>query len=175
MATPRGLVIVYTGEGKGKTTAALGLVLRAWGHGMRVCVVQFIKAEHGRWGEIKAAEKLGITWHTLGTGFVWRPGEDEEARERSVDAWHVAQQAIASGDYDLVVLDEFTYPLQFGWVDVGEVVRWLRRDKPSAVHVVITGRKAPEELIEHADLVTEMRNIKHPFDSGVPSQKGIEM
>lgn len=174
MTTPQGLLIVYTGDGKGKTTAALGLLLRAWGRGMRVCVVQFIKSERGRWGEVMAAEKLGITWHTLGTGFVWEPDQDEEARQRSVEAWRVAQEAIASGGYDLVILDEFTYPLQYGWLDTSEVLEWLSVERPANVHTVITGRKAPDALIERADLVTEMRNVKHPFDTGKPGQRGIE-
>jgi len=172
--TPQGLLIVYTGDGKGKTTAALGLVLRAWGRGMRVCMIQFIKSERGRWGEVLAAEKLGIAWHTLGTGFVWEPDQDQEARQRSVEAWHLAQEIIASGDYDLVVLDEFTYPLQYGWVDLQEALAWLRKERPAGVHVVITGRKAPDALIEQADLVSEMRNVKHPYDAGQPGQKGIE-
>ncbi len=171
---PQGLLIVYTGDGKGKTTAALGMVLRAWGRGMRVCVVQFIKSERGRWGEVLAAEKLGIAWHTLGTGFVWEPDRDAEARLRSQDAWRLAQAAIGSGEYDLVVLDEFTYPLRFGWVDVNQVLLWLAQERPSDVHVVITGRQAPDALIDQADLVTEMRNIKHPFDAGLAAQKGIE-
>ncbi len=175
VADARGLLIVYTGDGKGKTTAALGLVLRAWGHGMRVCVVQFIKSAHERWGEVQAAEKLGITWHSLGTGFVWDPGHDEQARQRALDTWKLAKEFIVSGAYDLVVLDEFTYPLQYGWIKVDEVAAWLRHERPSTVHVVITGRKAPKELIAAADLVTEMRKVKHPFDAGVPAQKGIEM
>ncbi|MGI6380482.1 MAG: cob(I)yrinic acid a,c-diamide adenosyltransferase [Anaerolineae bacterium] len=174
MTKPQGLLIVYTGDGKGKTTAALGMVLRAWGRGMRVCVLQFLKDERGRWGEVLAAEKLGIAWHTLGTGFVWEPDQDAEARVRSQEAWRLAQAAIESGDYDLVVLDEFTYPLRFGWVDINEVLTWLAHERPSGVHVVITGRQAPDALIDQADLVTEMRNIKHPFDAGLAGQKGIE-
>jgi cob(I)alamin adenosyltransferase len=171
----QGLVIVYTGDGKGKTTAALGLVLRAWGHGMRVCVLQFIKSATGRWGEVKAANQLGIAWHTMGTGFVWEPGDDEQARLRSLETWDLARRTIGSGEYDLVVLDEFTYPLQYGWIDTAKVVGWLKEKRPSSVHVVITGRGAPEELVEAADLVTEMRNVKHPFDQGVLAQKGIEL
>ncbi|MGC9358834.1 MAG: cob(I)yrinic acid a,c-diamide adenosyltransferase [Anaerolineae bacterium] len=175
MTGTQGLLIVYTGDGKGKTTAALGLVLRAWGHGMRVCVVQFIKSARGRWGEVKAASKLGITWHTMGTGFVWEPGDDEQARQRALETWELAKEIIASGEYDLVVLDEFTYPLQYAWIKTGEVVDWLQQERPSSVHVVITGRNAPEHLVAVADLVTEMRNVKHPFDEGVPAQKGIEL
>jgi len=171
----QGLLIVYTGDGKGKTTAALGLVLRAWGHGMRVCVVQFIKSARGRWGEVKAARKLGITWHTMGTGFVWEPGEDDQARQRAVETWELAKRVITEDDCELVILDEFTYPLQYGWIDTGEVVEWLQQERPSRLHVVITGRGATEGLIEAADLVTEMTSVKHPFDRGIPAQKGIEL
>ncbi|MBC7237630.1 MAG: cob(I)yrinic acid a,c-diamide adenosyltransferase [Chloroflexi bacterium] len=170
----RGLLIVYTGEGKGKTTAALGTVLRAWGHGMRLCVIQFIKSEAGRWGEILAAERLGIEWHTLGTGFVWEPGNDAEARERALAAWALAQEKIVSGEYDLIVLDEFTYLSKFGWLDGQETADWLIAHKPRELHVIITGRDAPEALVAAADLVSEVRAIKHPFAAGVRAQKGIE-
>lgn len=170
----KGLVILYTGEGKGKTTAALGLVLRAWGHGMRCCVIQFIKSERGRWGETQAAEKMGIAWHALGSGFTWQSQDLAQDRRKAEEGWALAQREIASGAYDLVVLDEFTYPLRFGWLDAEAVTAWLREHKPPELHLVITGRDAVDALVELADLITEMAEIKHPFAQGVPAQRGIE-
>lgn len=174
MAVQRGLVILYTGNGKGKTTAALGLVLRAWGHGLRCCVIQFIKDERGRWGERIAGERLGIAWHTLGAGFTWQSRDLARDRRLAEEGWAVAREVITSGQYDLVVLDEFTYPLHFGWLDPAEVIDWLHANKPAALHLVITGRHAVEPLIQFADLVTEMREIKHPFAQGIKAQRGIE-
>jgi cob(I)alamin adenosyltransferase len=170
----KGLVIVNTGPGKGKTTAALGTLLRAWGRGMRCCMVQFIKNETGNWGEVKAARQMGIEWHQMGDGFTWLSKDMDETVAKARHAWTVAQQKIASGDYNLVILDEFTYPLKFGWLDVDDVIAWLRDHKPSIVHLIVTGRDAPPALIEFADLVTEMQKIKHPFDSGIQAQPGIE-
>jgi cob(I)alamin adenosyltransferase len=170
----RGLVIVHTGKGKGKTTAALGLVFRAWGHGMRVCVLQFVKRKNKNLGEVKAAAKLGIEWHQTGGGFVFDPDKMDEARAKTQRAWALAQAKIASGAYDLIVLDEFTYALDFGWLDTREVLAWLAGNKPPELHLVITGRDAVPALIEVADLVTEMGNVKHPFDEGVQAQQGIE-
>jgi cob(I)alamin adenosyltransferase len=176
MASParHGLIILYTGKGKGKTTAALGLVLRAWGHGLRCCVIQFIKSERGRWGETLAAQRLGIAWHTLGLGFTWQSENLDVDRARAQEAWALAQAEIQSCAHDLVVLDEFTYPLRFGWLDPANVVAWLRSHRPADLHLVITGRDAVDELVDLADLVTEMRAIKHPFDRGVAAQRGIE-
>jgi cob(I)alamin adenosyltransferase len=168
------LLVVYTGEGKGKTTAALGGVFRAWGHGLRVCVVQFIKSDKGRWGEVKAAERLGIGWHTLGDGFVWDPSRQAESRRLALEGWRRAQEVIVSGDYDLVVLDELTYLFKFGWLAADEVVVWLRDHKPAALHLIVTGRDAPGALLDAADLVTEMRAVKHPYDKGIAAQRGIE-
>jgi len=170
----KGLVIVNTGHGKGKTTAALGTVLRAWGHGLRVCVVQFIKAETGAWGEVKAAKKLGIEWHTLGDGFTWQSRDLDESRARALDAWKLAREKIAGDQYDHVLLDEFTYALTFGWLSVNDAIAWLRANKPDRLHVIITGRDAPPELVEFADLVTEMHEVKHPLNAGIRAQKGIE-
>ncbi len=170
----RGLLIVYTGRGKGKTTAALGLVLRAWGQGLRCCVIQFIKSEKGRWGEVQAAQRLGLEWHTLGEGFTWQAADLGPSIAKAREGWQLAQDKLASGDYDLVVLDEFTYPLHFGWVDPAAAVEWLREQRSPRTHVVITGRDAPPALLEAADLVTEMANVKHPFDRGVRAQRGIE-
>ena len=167
--------MVNTGTGKGKSTAAFGMVLRAWGRGLRICVIQFIKAETGKWGEVKAAEKLGIEWFSTGNGFTWLSKDMDETTARAQHGWKLAREKIASGDYDLIVLDEFTYPLHFGWLDVNEVIAWLRENKPPMLHLIITGRDAPEELIDFADLVTEMREIKHPYEEqDIQAQAGIE-
>ena len=173
-AVKKGLLIVNTGNGKGKTTSALGTMLRAWGQGLRICVVQFIKAETGAWGEVKAAKKLGIEWHTLGDGFTWRSRAMDETRTRGLDAWRLAQGKITCGQYDLILLDEFTYPLSLGWLDVNDVVAWLKANKPRMLHLIITGRDAPAPLVAAADLVTEMREVKHPFRMNIRAQKGIE-
>lgn len=170
----KGLLIVNTGDGKGKTTAALGTILRAWGRGMRPCVIQFMKSETGQWGEVKAARKLEIEWHSLGDGFTWTSKDMDEATAKARRAWAVAQEKIASDDYDLILLDEFTYPLQYGWLHVNEVLAWLEEHKPQRLHLIITGRNAPAELIKAADLVTEMLVIRHPFDQGIAAQPGIE-
>jgi len=170
----KGLLIVNTGDGKGKTTAALGIVLRAWGRGFRICVIQFIKAETGRWGEIRAAKKLGIEWHTTGDGFTWLSKDMDETTARAVHGWEIAKEKIASDQYDLIVLDEFTYTMVYKWIDTDEVMEWLRLNRPSNLHLVITGRSAPEALIQQADLVTEMKVIKHPYEQGITAQPGIE-
>jgi cob(I)alamin adenosyltransferase len=170
----KGLVIVNTGEGKGKSTAALGLILRAWGRDFRVCVIQFIKAETGQWGEVKAARKLGIEWHSMGDGFTWTSKDMDETIRRARQGWVLAQEKIRSAQYDLILLDEFTYALHFGWLDAAQVIEWLKANKPPELHLIITGRDAPGPLIEYADLVTEMLAIKHPFDQGVKAQAGIE-
>lgn len=170
----KGLVIVNTGQGKGKTTAALGMLLRAWGRQMRVCVIQFIKNEQGNWGEAKAARQLGIEWHAMGDGFTWLTKDLEMTKASVRGAWTLAQTKAADSAYDLVVLDEFTYPLQYNWLDVQEVIDWLDENKSPGLHLVITGRGAPPELVQFADLVTEMQNVKHPFEQGILAQPGIE-
>jgi cob(I)alamin adenosyltransferase len=170
----KGLLIVNTGDGKGKSTAAFGMLLRAWGRGLRVCVIQFIKAETGQWGEIKAAQKLGIEWHTTGDGFTWHSKDIGETTAHAQHGWEIAQEKIASNEYDLIVLDEFTYPLKYGWLNLDEVIAWLDAHRPPLLHVMITGRSAPENLIEYADLVTEMKNVKHPFVQGIQGQPGVE-
>ena len=170
----KGLVIVNTGDGKGKTTAALGLVLRAWGRGFRICVIQFIKAQTGQWGEVKAAQKLGIEWHKAGDGFTWDTRDLDETIALANDGWRLAREKITSNNYDLIVLDEFTYPLHLGWLDSKQVIAWLAAHKPPELHLVVTGRDAPQVLIDYADLVTEMKAIKHPFDQDIKAQAGIE-
>ena len=170
----RGLLIVNTGEGKGKSTAAFGTVLRAWGRGFRVCVIQFIKAETGKWGEVRAAQKMGIEWHSSGDGFTWLSKDMDETVSRARQGWELAQEKITGGNYDLIVLDEFTYPLKYGWLDPAEVLAWLQANRPPALHLIITGRYAPAELLQAADLVTEMNVIKHPYQQGIQGQPGIE-
>lgn len=171
----KGLVIVNTGEGKGKTTAALGLALRAWGHGMRVLIIQFLKHQNSSFGETRAAKKIGIEIIPVGDGFTWTSRNMEETIACNRQGWEQAQGYITSGDHDVVILDEFTYLLHFGWLDTHQVVGWLREYKPPMLHLVITGRDAPPELIDYADLVSEVRLIKHPFDEqGIKAQKGVE-
>ena len=171
----KGLVIVNTGDGKGKTTAALGVVMRAWGRGMRVGVIQFLKNEHARYGEIKAAKKMGIDWMVTGDGWTWKSRDISESASRARHGWELAQERIRHGNYDVLLLDEFTYALYFDWLDETEIIQWLKANKPPMLHLIITGRYASRALIEYADLVTEMREIKHPFaDQGITAQPGIE-
>ena len=170
----KGLVIINTGHGKGKTTAALGVLFRAWGRGMRLCVIQFIKAETGNWGEVQAARKLGIEWHSMGDGFTWLSKDLEASGAKAQHGWKTAQEKIASGNYDLVILDEITYAFHNNWLDANEVVAWLKEHKPPMLHLIITGRDAPQPLVDFADLVTEMTKIKHPFDQGILAQAGVE-
>ena len=168
----RGLVIVNTGNGKGKTTAALGLTMRAWGREMQVCVIQFIKGAD-RTGEALAARRMGLEWHVTGSGFTWT-GDKAEQRRLAAAAWDETREKIQRGGYDVIVLDEFTYAFDFGWLNAADVIGWLRANKPAALHLVITGHGAPPELIEYADLVTEMVEVKHPYRNGVFGQPGIE-
>lgn len=170
----QGLVLVNTGNGKGKSTAAFGTLFRAWGRGMRVCVIQFIKAETSNYGEIQGARKLQIEWHSMGDGFTWLSKDIQKTADKARAAWKLAQEKIASGAYDLILLDEMTYAFHHGWLDVNHVIAWLREHKPPEMHLIITGRDAPAELIDYADLVTEMREIKHPYHRGVKAQAGIE-
>jgi cob(I)alamin adenosyltransferase len=172
-AIKKGLVIVNTGKGKGKTTAAMGLLLRAWGQGLRVCMLQFIKATTANWGEEKAARKIGIEMIPLGAGFTWLSDNIEHDKALARQGWETCRQKILSGNYDLVVLDEMTYVLRYGWLP-WEEVRDTLDQRPAGMHVVITGRYAPPELVEYADLVSEIIAVKHPYLAGVKAQKGIE-
>jgi cob(I)alamin adenosyltransferase len=172
----KGLVILNTGNGKGKTTAAVGVMLRAWGRKLRVGVIQFLKNENARFGEIKAVERMGqIDWLSTGDGWTWTSQSMDETEARARHGWEIAQERILSGNYDLFIMDEFTYPLHYGWLDTAEVVAWLEAHKPEMLHLIITGRYAPDALIQYADLVTEMNEVKHPFkDQGIRAQPGIE-
>ncbi len=169
-----GLVIVNTGEGKGKTTAALGVIFRAWGRDFRIRMFQFIKHTGARFGEHRAADKLGIPIEGLGDGFTWLSKDMDRTAALAVEQWERCKRAIEEGDDEIVVLDEFTYAMHYGWVDVGDVVETLNR-RPDTMHVIITGRYAPQELIDCADLVTKMKLIKHPYqEQGIRAQQGIE-
>jgi len=172
MAT--GLLIVFTGKGKGKTTAALGMAMRAAGHGLKVCVIQFIKGswQYGELSAIKRFEGL-IDLHVMGRGFTWKSDNLEEDAHLAREAWALACTAMASGNYHTVVLDEFTYLLHYRMLEIEPCLQMLTNRNPGQ-HVVITGRYAPEQLINAADLVTEMQVIKHPLESGIKAQKGIE-
>ena len=173
----RGLLIVNTGDGKGKSTAAFGLALRAHGRSKAVKIFQFMKVPSARFGEHRMFEHLGIPIEGLGDGFSWKSQDLEHSAQLARDGWQRAKAAIMGGEYFMVVLDEFTYPLIYGWMEaaggVEEVVQTLF-DRPTHVHVVITGRRCPPEIIELADTVTEMTMIKHAFKAGIPAQRGIE-
>ena len=174
-ARKQGLVIVNTGNGKGKTTAALGVLLRAWGRDMRVGGVQFFKHENANYGELRALTRMGVALTPMGDGFTWTSRDMDETQAKALNGWEVAKGLISSGAYDIFLLDEFTYVLSFGWLDLEAVLAWLRANKPPMLHLIITGRDAPQALIDYADLVTEMREIKHPFrDRGLKAQQGIE-
>jgi cob(I)alamin adenosyltransferase len=169
----KSLVIVHTGKGKGKTTAALGILLRAWGRGMRVIMLQFIKSKTSNYGENRAAERLGIEMIPLGGGFTWRSHDLTRDKAMARELWEMCKEKIGSGEYDIVILDEFTYPLKYGWLPIDEVLDFLRQ-RPQDTHIIITGRNAPQELIDFADLVTEMTEVKHPYQHGIKAQPGIE-
>jgi len=173
----RGIIIVNTGNGKGKSTAAFGLALRAFGrthvHGKLVKIFQFMKVPSARFGEHRVFEQLGIPVEGLGDGFSWKSQDLEHSAQLARDGWQKCKAAILSGDYFLVVLDEITYPLIYGWMPLDDVLHTLK-NRPKHVHVVLTGRDCPQEIIDLADTVTEMTMIKHAFDAGIPSQRGIE-
>jgi len=167
------IVVVNTGNGKGKSTAAFGTLMRAVARGWKVCVVQFIKSDRWKVGERDIASRLGVDWWTLGDGFTWDSKNMERSEAVAREAWRVAREKLASGDYGLVLLDEITYPMNWGWISTAEVVDAIR-SRPPSTNVVATGRDAPAELVDLADTVTEMRNVKHAFDSGVRAIRGID-
>lgn len=170
----QGLVIVNTGDGKGKTTAALGVLFRAWGRDFKLRMFQFIKHSTARFGEHRAAKKIGLEIESLGDGFTWLSKDMDETTAMAIEQWTRCQEAILHGDEDIIVLDEFTYAMHYGWIPVEDVIDTLSR-RPESMHVIITGRYAPQELIDYADLVTEMKLIKHPYnEQGIKAQPGIE-
>ena len=173
LRTAPSVVIVNTGDGKGKSTAAFGTVMRAVARGWPVTVVQFIKS--GKWhvGEEKTAKQLGVEWFAIGEGFSWDSPDLSIDQAVAQEAWRHAAAVIGAGEQRLVVLDEITYPVNWGWIPLDDVVATVR-DRPEDVNVVLTGRDAPAALIDLADTVTEMRNVKHAYDQGIRAKKGID-
>ncbi len=182
----RPLVVVHTGTMKGKSTAAFGLALRGWTQGWSIGVFQFVKSAKWKVGEENAFRALGrlheqtgeggpVSWAKMGEGWSWsrKPGSDEEHAVAALEGWREIQRRLAAEEHGLYVLDEFTYPMKWGWVDVAEVVETLR-ERPGHQHVVITGRDAHPDLIDAVDLVMETTKIKHPMDAGQKGQRGIE-
>ncbi|MCU1365953.1 MAG: cob(I)alamin adenosyltransferase [Ilumatobacteraceae bacterium] len=165
--------LINTGTGKGKTSASMGVMGRSWARGWSVCVVQFMKSEKWKVGERKLAEHLGIEWFTLGDGFTWESTDLDETAAKGRHAWEIAAEKISSGDYDMVILDEATYIVKYGWMPVDDLVAVISA-RPARTNVVMTGRYAAPELIEIADTVTEMTKIKHAMDAGISARKGIE-
>lgn len=182
----RPLVMVHTGPGKGKSTAAFGLALRAWNQGWDIGVFQFVKSAKWRIGEQSVLERLGalheqtgeggpVQWHKMGSGWSWsrRAGSDDDHAEAAREGWAEIKRRLAAQTHSLYVLDEFTYPVNWGWIDADDVVATLAA-RPGRQHVIITGRRADPKIIAAADLVTEMTKITHPFDRGQKGQRGIE-
>jgi cob(I)alamin adenosyltransferase len=167
------LLLVNTGDGKGKSSAAFGVMLRSVAMGWPVVVLQFVKSGQWKVGEEKIGRQLGVDWHSLGEGFTWDSTNLEHDKEHAQQAWKIAAGFIADGKHRLVILDELTYLCTWGWIDTAEVVDALR-DRPDDVNVIVTGRDCPAEIIEIADTVTEMRKVKHAYDQGITAKKGIE-
>ena len=170
----KGLISIFTGNGKGKTTAALGLAFRALGHDMRVCVIQFIK---GSWqyGELNSAKPYShlLDFHVMGKGFTWQSEDLCEDTKIAQNAWEFAKKTIEENNHDIIILDELTYLVSYNMVEEAEILKVLQ-NKEKNLHVIITGRNASPGLIDLADLVTEMKEIKHPYQNGIKAQKGIE-
>ena len=182
----RPLLIIHTGDGKGKSTAAFGLALRCWNQGWSVGIFQFVKSARWRIGEQAAFESLGelhnatgqggeIEWHKMGAGWSWsrKAGTDGDHAAAALEGWHEIKRRLAEERHSLYVLDEFTYPINWGWIDLDDVIDTLTT-RSGSQHVIITGRRADQKLVEAAQLVTEMTKIKHPFDNGQKGQRGIE-
>lgn len=172
----KGLLMVNTGDGKGKTTAALGVLMRAAGRGMKCCLIQFMKSKNDRYGEHEALEQLGVEIHTMGDGFTWDTNDPAQDIKTSEETWALCVEKMRSGEYDLLVFDELVYVLDYKFLDTEKVldeIREVRTEQPN-LHIIATGRNASEKLIAAADLVTEMKEIKHPFHVGIYAQQGIE-
>ena len=167
------IVLLNTGDGKGKSSAAFGVMGRGWARGWTGGVVQFVKGGKWKTGERKLAAHLEIEWHTLGDGFTWESTDLDETAAKGRHAWQVAEAKLASGEFDMLILDELTYAVTYGWVPVDDVVAGVLNRDPKT-NVVITGRDAAPELIEIADTVTEMRMVKHAYERGIKARKGIE-
>src|SRR5688500_2025655 len=169
----KGLLMVNTGDGKGKTTAALGVLVRAAGRGMKCCLIQFMKSKNDRYGEHESLEQLGVEVHTMGDGFTWDTNDTAQDIKTSEETWALCVEKMRSEEYDLLVFDEIVYVLDYKFLDVDKVldeVRQVRESQPH-LHIIMTGRNAPPELIEAAELVTEMTEIKHPFHAGIFAQQ----
>lgn len=169
----RSLLLVNTGDGKGKSTAAFGVVLRGVARGWRVSVVQFVKSNEWKVGEERICRQLGVDWARTGDGFSWLSDDLERSRALAGAAWELAREQIAAGEHKLIVLDELTYPLNWGWLSIDEVVGTLR-ERPEHVNLIATGRDAPQELVDAADTVTEMVKVRHAYDRGVRAKRGID-
>ena len=167
------VVIVNTGDGKGKSTAAFGVMVRAIARGWRVAVIQSIKSGQWNVGEEKVGRQLGVDWWTIGDGFTWESDDLTRDEAMAREAWRQAKATIEAGEHQLVILDEITYPMTWGWIDTDEVVAAIAV-RPPHVNVIATGRDAPEALVAVADTVTEMRMVKHAFQQGITAKKGIE-
>ncbi len=167
------LLLVNTGDGKGKSTAAFGTALRAVARGWNVAVIQFLKSGDWKVGEEKVGRDLGMDWWALGDGFTWDSTDMDESEAIAREAWDWVKQKIASDRYDLMILDEVTYPLNWGWIDLEEFLAAIE-DRPERLNLIMTGRDAPEALIDVADTVTEMRKVKHAFDAGIMAKRGID-
>jgi len=172
----KGLLMVNTGDGKGKTTAAIGVLVRAAGRGLNCCMVQFMKSKHDRYGEHESLEKLGIEIHTMGDGFTWDSNDRSQDIKTSETTWELCLEKMRSEEYELLVFDELVYVLDYKFLDVHSVLDEIKtvREKQPHLHIIFTGRNAPPELIEASDLVTEMTEIKHPFYAGIYAQQGVE-
>ena len=172
----KGLLMVNTGDGKGKTTAALGVLVRAAGRGLKCCMIQFMKSKTDRYGEHESLEKLGIEIHTMGDGFTWDTNDKTQDIKTSEETWALCVEKMRSEDYELLVFDELVYVLDYKFLDLKMVLDEINavREKQPHLHIIATGRNAPPELVDAADLVTEMKEIKHPFHAGIYAQQGIE-
>jgi cob(I)alamin adenosyltransferase len=172
----KGLLIVNTGDGKGKTTASLGVLFRAAGRGLKCCMIQFMKSKTDRYGEHEACEKVGIEVHTMGDGFTWDTNDKAQDIKTSEETWALCVEKMRSEEYELLVFDELVYVLDYKFLDLTKVLDEIKavREKQPHLHIILSGRNAPQELIDAADLVTEMKEIKHPFHAGIYAQQGIE-
>jgi len=176
----RPLVFVHTGQGKGKSTAAFGLALRAWNQGWPVGVFQFVKSAKWKVGEERALKVLGesgeggtVAWHKMGEGWSWVQRDIASSEDAAREGWEQVKRDLAAETYKLLVLDEFAYPLKWGWIDTDEVVATIR-DRPESVSVIVTGRDAPTAIVELADTVTEMNEVKHAYRNGIRAKRGID-
>ena len=167
------VVVINTGDGKGKSSAAFGVMVRSIARGWRVAVVQFVKSGDWKVGEEKLGRQLGVDWLAVGDGFTWDSDDLDHDKALAAEGWGTAAELIGAGEHQLVILDELTYLCTWGWVDLADVVTTIR-DRPDSVNIVITGRDAPVELVEIADTVTEMREVKHAYRQGIRAMRGID-